>query len=71
MEPRNHAAVGSGDLCLITLWPIPRVVEHLHSEGVTIVEGPVEKSGAQGAITSIYFNDLDGNLVEISNYARG
>ena len=25
MEPRNHAAVGSGDLCLITLWPIPRV----------------------------------------------
>ena len=71
MEPRNHAAVGSGDLCLITLWPIPRVVEHLHSEGVTIVEGPGEKSGAQGAITSIYFNDLDGNLVEISNYARG
>lgn len=70
MEPRNHAAAGSGDLCLITHWPIDRVTDHLHAEGVTILEGPVAKSGAQGAITSVYFNDLDGNLIEVSSYAR-
>lgn len=69
MEPRNHAAVGSGDLCLITSWPVARVTEHLRAEGVTVLEGPVTKSGAQGAVTSVYFNDPDGNLIEVSSYA--
>ena len=45
MEQRNHAAVGSGDLCLVSTWPVAKVVEHLRAEGVSIVEGPVEKRG--------------------------
>ena len=69
-EARNHAAVGSGDLCLITLWPVAQVLEHLREQQVPLLEGPVQKSGAQGAITSVYFNDLDGNLIEVSSYAR-
>lgn len=67
-ELRNHAMEGSGDLCLITNWTIADVVGHLKSCKVTILEGPVSKSGAQGPIQSVYFNDPDNNLVEVSVY---
>ena len=68
MEPRNHAAVGAGDVCLITNWPIARVLARLEAEGVPVLEGPVTKSGAQGPIESVYFNDPDGHLIEVSRY---
>ena len=68
MEPRNHAAVGAGDVCLITDWPTARVLAHLAAEGVPVLEGPVTKSGAQGPIESVYFNDPDGHLIEVSRY---
>lgn len=68
-EVRNYAGIGSGDLCLITSWEIETVLAHLAAEGVEVIEGPVEKSGALGAITSVYFNDPDGNLIEVSNYS--
>jgi len=68
MEPRNHAAVGAGDVCLITDWPTARVLAHLTAEGVPVLEGPVTKSGAQGPIESVYFNDPDGHLIEVSRY---
>lgn len=67
-ETRNHACIGSGDLCLITEMPVDDVVTHLDEMNVPIVEGPVRKSGATGPITSVYFNDPDGNLVEVSRY---
>lgn len=65
-ETRNHAAIGSGDLCLLTDWPVERTLAHLADEGVEIVEGPVQKSGARGPILSVYFRDEDGNLIEIA-----
>lgn len=68
METRNVAGIGSGDLCLITEWPPEQVVAHLKAENVEILEGPVEKSGALGPIISVYFNDPDGNLIEVSSY---
>ncbi|HJV91657.1 MAG TPA: VOC family protein [Holophagaceae bacterium] len=68
-EPRNHAAVGSGDLCLITEWPLEAVVAHLATVGITPIEGPARKQGALGPITSIYFLDPDRNLIEVSTYA--
>ena len=67
-ELRNHAATGLGDLCLITTWPLERVMAHLAAENVPLLEGPVTKSGAQGPIESVYFNDPDGNLIEVSVY---
>ena len=68
-EPRNHAQVGSGDLCLITNWLLQDVIAHLHQQNIRIVEGPIEKSGATGAITSVYFLDPDSNLIEVSSYS--
>ena len=68
-EPRNKARVGSGDVCLLTDLAPDAVVTRLESEGVTIAEGPVQKTGAIGPITSVYFTDPDGNLIEVSSYA--
>ncbi|KAK7922885.1 hypothetical protein WMY93_009787 [Mugilogobius chulae] len=45
--------------------------KHLYAlqiSGVKIEEGPVERSGAMGPITSLYFRDPDDNLIEVSNY---
>jgi len=67
-ELRNHAMEGSGDLCLITNWSMEDVIEHLKSCKVNILEGPVTKSGALGPIQSVYFNDPDNNLIEVSVY---
>jgi len=68
METRNHAVIGSGDLCLITDWTPEQVVARLKAEGVAIAEGPVERIGALGPMTSVYFTDPDGNLVEVARY---
>ena len=66
--PRTRVATaGSGDFCLLSDVPIPEVVEHLADQGVEIIEGPCAKTGATGPLLSVYFRDLDGNLVEVSN----
>ena len=62
------AMPGAVDICLITESPIEEVVSHLRSTGVGIEEGPVEKDGATGPMMSVYFRDLDGNLIEVSRY---
>lgn len=69
-EPKaEEPTPGSGDFCLITGVPLERVVEHLGSCGIEIVEGPVSRTGATGRLESVYFRDPDGNLIEVSNYA--
>ncbi len=59
---------GSMDLCFITETPLDAVAAHVKGCGVTIAEGPVEKTGATGRLLSVYFRDPDGNLIEVSNY---
>lgn len=59
---------GSADLCFITEWLLAKVVDQLSKQGVVVEEGPVERTGAMGAILSVYVRDPDGNLVEISEY---
>ena len=61
-------SIGGGDFCLITDTPVAEVVRHLEQEKVQIIEPPSTRSGALGPITSVYFRDPDGNLVEVSNY---
>jgi catechol 2,3-dioxygenase-like lactoylglutathione lyase family enzyme len=68
-EPKAEKPTpGSGDFCLITDIPLERVVEHLGSCGVEIIEGPISRIGATGRLESVYYRDPDGNLVEVSNY---
>ncbi|MEX0730990.1 MAG: VOC family protein [Aquisalimonadaceae bacterium] len=63
-----EAVPGSADLCLITATPIGEVVAHLEQTDVTLEVGPVGRTGALGPITSVYFRDPDGNLIEVSRY---
>ena len=65
----TKALPGTSDVCLITETSIADVVQHLDNCGIEIILGPVPKTGATGAITSVYFRDPDGNLIEVSNYA--
>jgi catechol 2,3-dioxygenase-like lactoylglutathione lyase family enzyme len=60
---------GSADICFVTSVPVSEVIGHLNSCGVRLVGGPVERNGATGMMTSVYFRDPDLNLVEVSNYA--
>ncbi len=70
-EPKAAApTVGSGDFCLIADRPLSEFRAHLAAEGVAIELGPVQRTGAQGAMTSLYFRDPDGNLIEVSEYDR-
>jgi catechol 2,3-dioxygenase-like lactoylglutathione lyase family enzyme len=59
---------GAGDFCLITERGLVKVRSHLESCGVAVEVGPVKRTGARGAMTSLYFRDPDGNLVEVSEY---
>jgi catechol 2,3-dioxygenase-like lactoylglutathione lyase family enzyme len=66
-----HAArpvAGSADFCLVAAGPIGPIIDHVRRAGVEIILGPTAKTGAMGPITSIYFRDPDGNLVEIGSY---
>ncbi|HUP96675.1 MAG TPA: VOC family protein [Usitatibacter sp.] len=62
---------GAIDLCLVASTPLEAVIETLKGAGVAIIEGPVPKTGATGAMMSVYFRDPDGNLIEVSNYEDG
>ena len=63
----QNPCVGGADLCILTETPISDVVQHLETLAVSIIDGPVERTGATGPIWSIYIRDPDGNLIEISN----
>ena len=68
-EPKaSKPSEGSADLCFILDTPLDEAVQELEQRGVTIIEGPVDRTGANGPIRSIYLRDPDGNLVELSNY---
>ncbi|HEY7318023.1 MAG TPA: VOC family protein [Candidatus Binatia bacterium] len=60
---------GSADICFVTSVPVSEVIAHLNSCGVRLAGGPVERNGARGMMTSVYFRDPDMNLVEVSNYS--
>lgn len=66
----RNAHCGTADLCLLTDTPLEQVRDELQAHGVALLENGqiVQRTGAVGAIRSIYFYDPDGNLLEISQY---
>ena len=63
-----HPTIGTADLCLVAGDKLDDIIHHLHSYYVDIIAGPVEKHGSEGAMTSLYVNDPDSNLIEIAVY---
>ncbi len=71
LEPKAHVALpGTADLCFVVDRPLEEAAARLTAGGVTILEGPVRRTGALGTITSLYVRDPDQNLVELSTYSR-
>ena len=62
----RHAALGSADLCFLTEASMDEILSHLAECGVAVIQGPVRRTGAQGAIDSVYVYDPDENLLEIA-----
>jgi catechol 2,3-dioxygenase-like lactoylglutathione lyase family enzyme len=68
-EPKaRRPTPGSGDLCFLVGGPIEDVAQALTDAGVTIEEGPVDRTGARGPVRSVYLRDPDQNLVELAVY---
>ena len=59
---------GNSDLCFEWPGPIDEAREHLERNGVEVEMGPVERFGARGTGTSVYFRDPDGSLLEFISY---
>lgn len=67
-EPKARLArPGTADLCFI-VDDFDAIATKLAAENVTILAGPLRRTGANGAIRSIYIRDPDDNLIELSSY---
>ena len=65
-----RATAGSADLCLLTDTPLPQVLAELATHQIEAISDIVPRTGAVGAIESVYLRDPDGNLLEISRYPQ-
>jgi catechol 2,3-dioxygenase-like lactoylglutathione lyase family enzyme len=59
---------GNSDLCFEWKGPIAEAIAHLKRQAITIEAGPMQRFGARGHGTSVYFRDPDGSLMEFMSY---
>src|SRR4029077_16510525 len=62
---------GNSDLCFEWDGPIADAITHLRQHNIAIEAGPMQRFGAKGAGTSVYFRDPDGSLMEFISYSGG
>ena len=67
---REPVRPGNSDLCSVWDGTPDEAIEHLRSCGVEPELGPVERNGAGGAGSSVYFRDPDGTLLELISYRK-
>jgi catechol 2,3-dioxygenase-like lactoylglutathione lyase family enzyme len=67
-ETASVETPGGLDICFMTASPVSDVIERWQELGIEVHEGPIQRSGARGPITSVYALDPDGNLVEVAQY---
>jgi len=63
-----NPTVGGADLCIVAGDKMTDIVNHLKSYFVNIVAGPVETTGSEGKMTSVFLRDYDNNLIEVASY---
>src|SRR4051794_23869884 len=72
LDPEPVARVpvepGNSDFCFSWDGPIDGAVDYLAEHGVGVELGPVQRIGARGPGTSVYFRDPDGTLLEFISY---
>ena len=59
---------GNSDLCFEWQGPIEDAIAHLKKHNVAVEAGPMQRFGAKGQGTSVYFRDPDGSLMEFMSY---
>ena len=69
-KARTPVMPGNSDLCFRWEGPIAEALDHLKRQGIEIECGPVQRAGAKGPGTSLYFRDPDGSLMEFMSYER-
>ena len=55
------------DICFLSEINIDNWIKRFSKFNINFEDGPVQKTGANGPIRSIYVRDPDKNLIEISN----
>jgi catechol 2,3-dioxygenase-like lactoylglutathione lyase family enzyme len=66
---RLPVAPGNSDLCFEWRGRIADAIGHLQRCGIAIERGPLQRFGAKGSGTSVYFRDPDFSLMEFISYA--
>ena len=64
----RNVTCGSQDICLIAEGDIREIKAEIEAKGLPVELGIVQRTGACGAMNSIYLRDPDENLIELSVY---
>lgn len=61
---------GSADICFITDLSMTQIIDQLNTHKIKIIQGPIERMGAITQLISVYFQDPDKNLIELSTQQK-